>query len=169
MRRRPVASLAFALSVALGLCHALCYSIQLPDEVASHFDRRGIPDSWTDRATLIDLQLTVVVALAAAVLGAAGFILKTPAHWLGLPNRAWWLAPERAEHTRQDLTARLLWLGAGTQLLVLDLFHRVVRVNLGRVAALEDLRPDLAAYAVFLAGWVGVLLLRYARPPLTAR
>ncbi|HOX25991.1 MAG TPA: hypothetical protein PLL30_09490 [Candidatus Krumholzibacteria bacterium] len=169
MDRRHLASLAFGVSVALGLCHTLCSSIQLPDEVASRFDLTGVPVALTARDTLIDVHLTVIVAVAAAFLILAGLVLKTPARWLNLPHRAWWFAAERERLTRLDLTARLLWLGAASQLLIFDYFHRTVRVNLGRAASLEGFWLDLAVYAGFVLGWLALVTLRYRKVPADAR
>ena len=165
MNRRHVAALFFGLSVTLGLCHALSYSTMLPDRVATHFDMGGAPDGWSTRSTMIDLQLTVIVLLAAGFLLLAGAVLRTPARWLRLPHRDWWLAPPRSEQTRRDLAMRLLWLGAFTQVLFCDLFHHTVRVNLGRVAALESYWLDIGVFATAVAVWLFVLIWRYARIP----
>ena len=165
MKRRHLATLIFTVSVALGLCHALCYSTMLPDRVATHFDIGGMPDGWSTRSAMIDLQLTVIVLVAAGFLLVAGAVLRTPARWLGLPHRDWWLAPSRSEQTRRDLAIRLLWLGAFTQILCCDLFHHTVRVNLGRVAALESYWLDIGGFVVVAAVWLIALVWRYARVP----
>ncbi|MBD3222771.1 hypothetical protein GF314_16190, partial [bacterium] len=65
MNCRQIAILAFALSVALGLAHALGYSTVLPDQVAASYDASGRPDGAMPRSTMIDIQLTVVIGLAA--------------------------------------------------------------------------------------------------------
>jgi hypothetical protein len=168
MIRRRLAALAFALSVVLCLAHALGYSTVLPDRVATRFDSSGVPVGWASRSTMIDLQLTMIVALAAACLVLAGAVLRSPARWLGVPRREWWLAPERSEDTRQDLAVRLLWLGVLGQLLLGDLFHRAVRVNLGRAPALESPWLDLGVFACGVAVWLGMLIWRYRQAPATA-
>ena len=165
MNRRQVAAIVFTVSVALGLCHALCYSTMLPDRVATHFNTAGTPDGWSTRSTMIDLQLTIIVLVAAGFLLAAGAVLRSPARWLGLPHRDWWLAPDRSEQTRRDLAIRLLWLGAFTQILCCDLFHHTVRVNLGRVAALESYWLDIGGFLAVAVVWLIVLVWRYARVP----
>jgi hypothetical protein len=168
MVRRQIAALAFAVSVGLGLCHALCYSTLLPDQVASHFDATGAPAAWTSRSTMIDIQLTVITVLAAAFALLAGILIKSPARWFSLPNSQWWLAPERSDETRCDLACRILWLGTVTQIFVLDLFHHAVRVNLGRAPQLENVWPDVIGFLVLVGIWVGLILLRYARRPAAA-
>ena len=165
---RHLAALAFALSVLLGLCHALCYSTVLPDRVATHFDTSGVPDTWSSRSTMIDIQLTVVVVVAAVFLALAGAALRSPSRWTGASRRLWWLSPEHFEGTRQDLAVRLLWLGTLTQLLVFDLFHRTVRVNTGRVPALESVWLDLGAFGLAVAVWLALLMWRYRQEPSTA-
>lgn len=168
MNRRHVAVLAFSVSVALGLCHALCYSTMLPDQVASHFDTHGQPVGSMARSTMIDLQLTMIIALAALFSVAAGAVVKSPRSWFGMPDRGWWMSGDREESTRLDLTARVLWLGALTQILVFSLFHRTVRVNLGRADSLEGWLVDLTVFLGLAAGWLFLLRLRYRRRPARA-
>jgi hypothetical protein len=165
MTRRRLAAVLFALAVALGLGHALSYSTMLPERVATQFDAAGVPVSWSARSTMIDLQLTLVVLLAAAFLMAVGAILKSPGSWLPLPHRRSWLDPCRADTTRGDLACRLLCLGALTQLLLFDLFHHAVRVNLGRTPVLEDIWLDVGVFTGVMAVWLVALLWRYARGP----
>ena len=169
MTRRQVAALAFAVSIALGLCHALCYSTLLPDQVVSKFALDGSPISWAARSTVIDLQLTIIVIIAAIFLVLAGTILKVPRRLFFLPHREFWLSHERIDHTRLDLAACLLWLGTITQICVLVLFHRSLSVSLGRTDSLAGYWFDLGIYLVLCLLWLGQLLLRYYRVPSTAR
>ena len=76
---------------------------------------------------------------------------------------------ERAEDTRQDLAVRLLWLGTLTQLLLFDLFHRTVRVNMGRVPSLETYWLDIGAFGLAVAFWLTVLVWHYRRAPAAVR
>jgi len=168
MNRRHVATLAFSVSVALGLCHALCYSTVLPDQVAAHFDTHGQPLGSMARSTMIDLQLTVIIALAALFAVAGGAVVKSPRSWFGMPDRAWWMSGDREESTRFDLSARVLWLGALSQLLAFSLFHRTVRVNMGRSASLEGWYADVAIFLGLAAIWLLMLRLRYRRRPASA-
>jgi len=161
MSRRFIVTLAFALTVLAGLCHALCYSTMLPDRVATSFDASGVPIAWSSRSTMLDAQLTVIVGVAAGFLVLAGGVLRSPPRWISVPRRDWWLAPERGEGTRQDLALRLLCLGALTQLLLLDLFHRSVRFNLGRTPALESYWLDLGVFGLVAVVWLVCLIWRY--------
>ncbi|MEZ4387946.1 MAG: hypothetical protein R3D98_10320 [Candidatus Krumholzibacteriia bacterium] len=128
----------------------------------------GLPARTMPRSAMIDLQLTVVVGLAALFGVASGAVSKSPRRWFGMPHRDWWLAAEREEATRRDLAARVLWLGAFTQLLTLTLFHRTVRLNLGRADSLEGWYLDLAVFLAVAAVWLLLLQLRYRRPDSTA-
>ena len=164
MFNRSLATVAFAVSAAAGLCHALCFSTRLPDSVACRFSLHGAPEAWIPRSTMIDIQLTVIVVLTAAIGLAAGAALRSPARWLALPHRRWWLASSRIRETRDDLATRILWFGVFAQLLLLDLFHRTVRINLGDAAGLENWWIDLAVFAGATAIWGAVAVWRYRRP-----
>ena len=169
MDRRHVAILAFALSVALGLCHALSYSTLLPDTVACQFDAHGFPTDSMSRSTMIDVQLTVITAIAALFAAAAAAVVTSPRRWFGVPNRQWWLTGPREESTRRDLLARVLLLGCATELFVFCLFHRTVRVNLGRAESLETWFVDIAVFMGIVAVWLVLYLVRYRRVPSASR
>ncbi len=164
MISRNLATLAFAVSVGLGLCHALCFSTQLPDRVAGRFSLQGTPEAWIERSTMIDIQLTLIVLVTAGIAVATGAALRFPARWLNLPHRDWWLASPRIRETRVDLATRVLWFGVLAQLLLLDLFHRTVRVNLGHAVGLDRWWLDAVVFSGVALIWAAVTFWRYRRP-----
>ncbi len=166
--RRQVALLAFVVSVGVGLCHALCYSTVLPPEVVGRFGMIHAAGTAMPRSAMIDGQLTVVIGLAALVSMLAGVVARSPRPWLWLPARQWWLSGEREAATRRDLVARVLVLGTCGQLLAVSVFHRLVRLNLGRAETLGAWWVDVAVFLTAALVWLALLGWRY-RASQTAR
>jgi hypothetical protein len=100
-------------------------------------------------------------------LGAASSFPKYPDSRLNLPNKDYWLAPQRREETFASITGHLLWFGTATFLLLIDIFRQVFRFNLGQAAALDHPVQSLAAYVAFAIGWLIVFWSRFAKtiPP----
>lgn len=168
MNSRQVALIAFLVSVALGLCHALCYSTLLPDAVAGWFSASGAPVGAMSRETLIDIQLTVVLVVAALFLTAAGAMTRSPERWLARLGCRRALTDRAGMPAGGDIAARVLVLGMAAELLVFFLFHRVVRVNLGRAETLGAWWVDVGAFGVVLAVWLALVWWRYRRPAMAA-
>jgi hypothetical protein len=162
--RRSV--LVFAAAVAAAAAHVWWSAGVLPEQVAGHFDGGGAADGWSSRETFL-LGYAGTVALLAVLLGGLAALLpRLPAGAFNLPDRDYWLAPERAAVTRLRVADWLLEYGAVTVLFMAAVFHLSVRANLG------DGEPRLGPafgllVAAYLAG-TGVavirLLLAFRRP-----
>lgn len=162
-KARRASALYFGGLVAnLGL--ASWSSFVLPARVASHFDARGIPNGWAPRGFFVGIQVFVVLTLWITLEASRRRIL-TPGAPMNLPNRDYWLAPERRAETAAWITAHLREFGAATLLLTFALFVQVLRFNLGRVPSLEYAWAGLAAYLAFAVAWVVALHRRFAPPP----
>ena len=84
---------------------------ELPLTVASHFDAAGQPNAFMSRSGYTRFVLCLVVGLPVIVV----IILTTVysrASDLKLPNREYWLAPQRLDRTRSFLVAHGVWFGS---------------------------------------------------------
>ncbi|AHF93459.1 serine/threonine protein kinase [Opitutaceae bacterium TAV5] len=82
----------------------------LPDRVASHFNGAGRADGWMRRDTFL-LTLELAGLGVSFGIGALFFALNHfPARFINLPNRGYWLAPERRVATMTLILRRGLWL-----------------------------------------------------------
>ena len=137
---------------------------ELPDRVASHFDAAGKPDGWCDKDEFLLVYLGILFALT-LLFGVLGAVLpRIPNSMINLPNKDYWLAPERRSDTIDRLVAQLLWIGNATLLLVLVMFR------LSWIASLGD-KPDLggwmwiaaAAYLVIVLWLAFALIARFRK------
>jgi hypothetical protein len=106
-----------------------------------------------------------VVFLLAALTAAVKGFEKTPDARLNLPHKEYWLAPERRARTLAWFGDFMHWFGAGTFVLLFDMFGQVFRFNAGLTAGLDHPKVSLTAYCLFALAGVAATLRRFGRTP----
>jgi uncharacterized membrane protein len=163
MRNLPL--LVFILLLALCIVQVACYFPLLPDRVASHFGASGQPDAWSSKETFVKIYLIVVTFITALFPGIGLIVRKIPTSLINLPNKNYWLSPERRQETVAVLSRQFLWFGSATLLLLLDIFHQSFRVHLGQAQTLEHPVTSIVAYVLFITLWSIVLISKFVRIP----
>jgi len=162
---RKITHLVFIALVVLCLAHAAYYYPLLPERVASHFGATGQPDGWTGKASFLEAYLTIA-AVNAVLFSLAGYLLsRVPDKLISLPNRDYWLSPERRQRTFDFLSRWFLWFGSATLLMLMDGFHQTFRVNIGKAAALEHPLTSLVVYLLFTAVWTIGMIAKFMKKP----
>jgi serine/threonine-protein kinase len=103
---------------------------QLPERMASHFKAGGEVDGWMSRAAYhafivklglgFPLAMPVVMCLVFSVL---------PDSMINLPNREYWLAPERRATTRARLIQPSLWFACLSLGFVMGVHYSTIEAN----------------------------------------
>lgn len=141
-------------------------SATLPETVATHFNFRGVPDGWMPRQAF----LIFIAAFAALVpLFLCGIALITrilPASLINVPNREYWLSPERRRSTDRILFSHMLWLCCLMIAFMNGIFRVVVRANLSPAQQMsnKDLFLLMGAFLVALIVWIIALLRMFRKP-----
>jgi uncharacterized membrane protein len=73
----------------------------LPDPVASHFGPAGEADAFMPRGQYIAIMLAVTVVAPLLIVVVVSYALSRPGARINVPNRDYWLAPERRGETIQ--------------------------------------------------------------------
>jgi hypothetical protein len=110
--------------------------------------------TWLGVATILSFTFGITLVIIAVV----------PVSSFNLPNKDYWIAPERAATTRRMIIERMLWFMAGLALFVGHLSHEVLKFNLERGAQLAVWTP-LGIFLVFIAVWCGEMFWRFLRVP----
>lgn len=127
------------LFVLVGLGQIGYYLAILPDEVAVRFGAEGEVESSMHKLHLVGMHLAILLVGAGYFLAGALLIHKLPAKYFAvLPNKDYWLAPERRAQTLSILTGKLLRLGVATIALFDATFQLIYMVNAGSSPALMD-------------------------------
>ena len=165
MKRSTIAAIALLASAAGCLYQAATAYPALPATVASHFGPSGAPNGWAPKGGFMGLYVIIVFFMAATLLAALRSIKNTPDEKLNLPNKEYWLAPERRESTMDTVAAFLLLFGTATNLLLMDIFGQAILFNLGRTSGLDHPVRSLAVYGIFTVVWIAAFVLGFKQKP----
>jgi uncharacterized membrane protein len=153
--------------LALAAVQIAYYFPRLPATVASHFDASGAPNAFAPKSAFLELYVVVLLVLAAISLVLPRLLLVMPPEYINLPNKGYWLAPQRREATMEFFLDRFTVFGAGTLALIVAFFQMAITANLTQQPFPSTIAfVALGAYFVFAMVWLGTLLLRFSRVPL---
>jgi hypothetical protein len=140
MRARLVLLALVAIQIAW-------YWPRLPLVIASHFDVAGRPNGWMSREAFVGVYVGVVVLLTVVF---SAIRVVPPSLW-NLPNKEYWLAPERRAATVARVADEMTSFGNATLALVVATFELAFRANLpGGTFASEVMWAILGAYLIFV-------------------
>jgi uncharacterized membrane protein len=134
----------------------------LPTTVASHFDAAGIPNSFMPRDGYIRFMLALGLGLPLISVAILALVFSY-ANTMNLPNRDYWLAPERIAGTRAFLLRRAAWFGVMMTLLMGLLHYLELNANAQVPAHLSNtlFLGTLLAFAAVTLGWVVALTRKF--------
>ncbi|WP_313022822.1 hypothetical protein [Mobilicoccus sp.] len=106
-----------------------------PDGVASHVGLDGTVNGWGTRAGFLGVNAWLALLLLVVMPIVVKAAIRPPATFLNMPNRDYWLAPERRDATVALVSRHLSLLLAATNLLVAAGMYDLVTLTLrGREA-----------------------------------
>jgi uncharacterized membrane protein len=138
---------------------------QLPPWVASHFDAGGNANAFMSKQGYVRFVLVLGLGLPVGLVALLSAVYRR-APDLKLPNRDYWLAPERIAGTRRYLTAHGVWFGSLLVLLV-GFVHRLeLQANAQAPPHLSSRTMALSIILFLMAAgaWLGALLIAFRRP-----
>ena len=138
---------------------------QLPDIIPSHFDAQGNVDGEMAKTPFLVLMavLNAVFLIGFPLLGK--LLSKLPDSLINLPNKEYWLAPERRESTVAQTTNFLAAIGWITSWLMIGItqLSALVAIN-----SRETINPEswvlIGGYLVAIFGMVAWLFWSYRVP-----
>ena len=163
MTKRRVSLVVFLVLCALCVIHALYFYPQLPDKVASHFGPSGQPDAWSSKASFVTFYMIVAGVLAILFLGISFGMSKIPLSLINLPNKDYWLSPDRKRETFDFIFHYFLWFASATFVLLIAMFHQSFRVHLGKAKSLEYPMLSVGIYIVFTILWCIGLYVKFCK------
>jgi len=113
-----------------GLLMAAYYYPRMPVRMASHFAGDGRPNGWQPREAFFLIMLVVGSLSAIIVFFAPWRIASQPDARINLPNRDYWLAPERRALTMNYISAFMAWFGCAVLLVLISGAFLAMQANL---------------------------------------
>ena len=151
--------------VAIALLQTVFYYPQMPDVVASHFDGSGAADGWSTRTVFFAIYLAIIGLVVAVFTFLPGRFGEQGKLRMNLPNRDYWLAPERRQQTLVFFQRQMMILGIAHLLLAIYTIQLAIIANLQQAGQLHSsIFWALGLYCLFLAVWLIRFFLQFRKP-----
>lgn len=157
--------IVFALALLFAIGYFSNTVTSLPAMVASHFDGAGFPTAHMTRDFYGKFLFAMGVGFPIAMV-ALLTVVYSKAGDMKLPNRDYWLAPERIAQTRSLLVSHAVWFGCLMVAIVCYMHwlilgaHRSVPPHLSN----QLVMGGLLVFTAIAVGWI-IALLRAFRLP----
>lgn len=157
----------FVILVLIGVVYFWSNYAQLPDVVASHFNARGVPNGWQSKTMFLAFFAGAIGLASFVAFGVPGLISKLPVDKVNLPNKRYWLAPERQADTLAFLAGSFAWFGCAVLAVLLTAVNYAIDRNLHPEPQLRTpaLVYVLAGFFLFTMIWSFRLLSRFRTTP----
>jgi uncharacterized membrane protein len=137
------------------LAIAIASWVLLPGRVATHFGPSGEPDGWASPTENAVIFMAISTLLFVLFFFMHRIIAKVPVSLINLPNKEYWLAPERAASTCAVLAVQFRVFGAAILLLLCVAQALAVQANLTKPPKLDNalFLGALGLFFVFTIVW----------------
>ncbi len=168
---QPIASYRIAWYVLFILsCLALVqngwYWTQLPERTATHFGSDGSPDSWMSKTAASVMMVIFQVGIPCFLVAIAHFASSLPSQWVNIPNRDYWLSPERRRDSMAYVQAIMGWIAVLVSILAMVVAHLTFVANVsGERLNTRLFGLALAIYLFVVIGLVVKLVFRFQTRP----
>ena len=157
----------YFILLVIGLLMMAYYYPQMPRRMASHFAADGRANGWQSREGFFLLSLLVASTSALVAFFAPKRIASQPNNRINLPNRDYWLAPERRPETMDFIAAMMGWFGCGVLFVLMAGTYLAMRANLAPKGGFDS-QSMLIAVSLFLSGlfiWLICFIRHFRRIP----
>jgi uncharacterized membrane protein len=142
------------------LFNAISYFL-LPEQAAIHFSRGGHADSWAPREIHCLLFTGIDVLLFLLFWYSPNLMLNTPAKWVNLPHKSFWLAKENRPLTRKKLEFHMLEFGIA--MFILFFFLSVLSVDANRSHPVKLNESLLISFVVIFLVYTVYWIIKFYR------
>lgn len=162
-----VISLLIFFVLYTGSCAFILLSAKaLPERVASHFDFNGQADGWMSRSGYILFAIFFPLGIS-LFLGLIGWLIRyLPASMINMPNKNYWLAPERKAKTACTMFIFMIWLACILLLFFTAIHISVIQANKMVPPKLSQTHTagNLVGFLIVLAVWIIAMFKQFAMP-----
>jgi uncharacterized membrane protein len=162
-RTRLPNTLFFAIVLA-GVAQCFHDFPLLPDRVASHFGASGMPNGWMTKPQFFTIYAVMLLPALAVEFWVARRIARTDGARLNMPNKDYWLSPERRAATFAYFTSFFAWYGCALLALLVFVMGLAMRANLDSSPQLPTglTAAALAAFVLFNVAAIVAMFRRFS-------
>jgi uncharacterized membrane protein len=156
---------AWITVVLLHAAQTIYYYPRLPAVVAQHFGAQGNPNGWAPREFFFGLSWFILLLLSALLMFMPRLLSRMPVSMINLPNKDYWLAPERKTESLRFMEQQMEWMAVITVAFLVLVMHLAIRANLNPAHRLEN-TPFivlLAAFALLISREIATLYRRFPK------
>src|SRR4051794_23950627 len=157
---------AWITIVLLHAAQTIYYFPRLPAVVAQHFGAQGNPNGWAPREFFFGFSWVMLLGVSALLIWTPRLLKRVPAAMINLPNKQYWLAPERKQRSIEFLQRGTEWMGVLTSGFLVAVINLAIRANLA-----PDHRLDNGIFVPLLVSFITLMVLgslrvflHFARP-----
>ncbi len=160
MQTAALPKLIYAILAACGLIYFSMIYPQMPDVVASHFNGAGTATAFMPKSGFLIIILIVTLATSVPIFLVPRQLAALPDNKINLPNKEYWLAPERRQESIEYITTQMGWFGVALLALLFYAFYIAAAANLksGHSFDTTSFLFGLGAFFAFLTIWLTRLL-----------
>ena len=152
----------FFATIVLAIAEGIHYFPLLPERVASHFGASGAANGWMTKPQFFTIYAVLLLPALAVEFWVARRIARTNGAKLNMPNKEYWLAPERRTATFTYFEKFFAWYGCALLALEVFVMGLAMRANLDYPPQLPT-GPTVSALVVFALFNVVALIAMFRR------
>jgi uncharacterized membrane protein len=167
MNDTRVPTFLYVFLLLLGLLQWAHVYPQLPDIMASHFSGHGTPNNWQPKQAFFLLMGVVVLISAIPTFVVPRRLASMPEDKIDLPNKSYWLAPERREDTFRFVRVKMAWFGCALLFLLFYATSEAINANLPNIGHFNwrGMWFALGGFLVFTVVWLVQFLRHFYNVP----
>jgi uncharacterized membrane protein len=137
----------------------------LPERIASHFAASGAANGWMTKWQFLVTYVVVLLPTFFLEFWLHRRIAASPEKRLNLPNKEFWLAPERRAETFAYFELFFAWYGCALLFLEVFAMALAMRANFQNPPRMPTapIVSALVAFLIFTAVWVVSMVRRFSR------
>lgn len=166
MPGRRIANGLFITIAALTIAQCIHDFPLLPNRLASHFDASGMPNGWMTKTQFLWMYALLLLPALAIEFWVSHKIANQPDTRLNLPNKEYWLAPERRAETCAYFATFFAWYGCVFLFVVAFAMGLAMRANFDTPVQLPTgpIVSVIVGFVLFNVAAVVALLRRFSMP-----
>jgi uncharacterized membrane protein len=166
-RKVRVPQAVFALLVFLGFLQARNFANAMPGVMATHFGASGSANGWQTKGQFFVVEIVMLVVCLLIGFGVPAIIAAAPPSLVNLPNKDFWLAPVRRDHTLAVFRIQMAWFACAliTFLIVVNQLVFNANQSVPRHLNGPQFTMALVAFLAFVAIWTIRLISYFSKVP----